>query len=158
MGLLAARNAGIEVPDESINKAIEYFTKMTSDNGQVAYAGGIGGFDESMARISIATLVYSIARRKDLPQFKATLGYLAQRLENDSQGHYQEYTRYYQAQALFQGDVEAWEKWNRLLVRQLKASQLPDGSVKGPWGPAVGTSLSMLALALNYRFLPIYER
>ena len=43
---------------------------MTSASGQVAYAG-IGGFDDSMARISIATLVYSLARRKDLPQFKA---------------------------------------------------------------------------------------
>lgn len=158
MGLLAARNAGIEVSDEAINKAIDYFTKMTSDSGQVAYAGGIGGFDESLARISIATLVYSIARRKDLPQFKATLGYLTQQLENNNAGHYQEYTRYYQAQALFQGNVEAWDKWNKLLVRQLKTSQLSDGSIKGPWGPAVGTSLSMLALAVNYRFLPIYER
>jgi hypothetical protein len=67
-----------------------------------------------------------------------------------------EYQRYYQAQALFQGDVEAWEKWNRLLVRQLK--QLPDGSFRGQFGPAISTSMSLLALALNYRFLPIYER
>src|SRR5205823_2739066 len=67
VGLLAARNAGIEVPDEAIDKAISFYTKMTSPSGQVAYAGGMGGFDESLARISIATLVYSLARRKDLP-------------------------------------------------------------------------------------------
>ena len=79
MGLLAARNAGIEVPDEAIDRAITYFVKMTSDSGQVAYSGGLGGLDESLARISIGTLVYSIARRKDLPQFKATLDYLAHR-------------------------------------------------------------------------------
>ena len=158
VGLLAARNAGIEVPDEVIDRAINYYTKMTSDSGQVAYAGGFGGFDESMARISIATLVYSVARRKDLPQFKATLGYLTKRLENSGQEHYQEYTRYYQAQALFQGDVEAWEKWNKLLVRQLKSTQAPDGSIRGQFGPMIGTSLSLLSLALNYRFLPIYER
>lgn len=158
VGLLAARNAGIEVPDEAIDKAVNYYIKMTSDSGQVAYAGGFGGFDESMARISIATLVYSVARRKDLPQFKATVKYLTQRLENSGNDHYAEYTRYYQSQALFQGDVEAWEKWNKQLVRQLKTTQLPDGSVPGQFGPAVGTSLSMLALALNYRFLPIYER
>jgi hypothetical protein len=35
VGLLAARNAGIEVPDESINKAISYYTSMTSTSGQV---------------------------------------------------------------------------------------------------------------------------
>lgn len=158
VGLLAARNAGIEVPDEAIDRAINYFAKMTSDSGQVAYAGGLGGFNESIARISIGTLVYAIARRKDLPQFKATLGYLTQRLENSGQQHYLEYTRYYQSQALFQGDVEAWEKWNKLLVRQLKQTQLADGSFPGQHGPTVGTSMSLLALALNYRFLPIYER
>lgn len=158
VGLLAARNAGIEVPDEVLDRAINYYTKMTSDSGQVAYAGGFGGFDESIARISIATLVYSVARRKDLPQFKATIAYLTQRLESNSNQSWPEYTRYYQAQALFQGDVEAWEKWNKLLVRQLKASQLADGSIRSSQGATIGTAMSMLALALNYRFLPIYER
>lgn len=158
VGLLAARNAGIEVPDESIDKAINYYKSMTSPSGQVAYAGGIGGMDESLARISIGTLVYSIARRKDLTQFKATIGYLKQRLENSPQGPWVEYTRYYQAQALFQGDVDAWEKWNKLLIRQLKQTQQADGSFRGQNGPAISTSMSLLALALNYRFLPIYER
>jgi hypothetical protein len=158
VGLLAARNAGIEVPDESIDKAIGYYTKMTSASGQVGYSGGFGGFDESVARISIGTLVYAVARRKDLPQYKATLANLTQKLEQTAPSPYVEYARYYQAQALFQGDVQAWEKWNNLLVRQLKAAQAPDGSIQSQYGPTVGTSLSLLALALNYRFLPIYER
>ncbi|MDA1055247.1 MAG: squalene--hopene cyclase [Planctomycetota bacterium] len=157
VGLLAARNAGIEVPDASIDKAIEFYKSVTSSSGQVAYAGGIGGFDESLARISIGTLVYAIARRKDLPQYKATLNHLSSRLETTQQ-QWPEYTRYYQAQALFQGDVDAWEKWNKLLVRQLKQTQKADGSFTSDYGPAVGTSMSLLALALNYKFLPIYER
>jgi hypothetical protein len=158
VGLLAARNAGIEVSDESIDKAINYYAKMTSSSGMVGYSGGFGGFDESTARISIATLVYAVARRKDLPQFKATLGHLTSKLEQPTQQHYLEYARYYQAQALFQGDVQAWEKWNGLLVRQLKSTQAADGSFQSQFGPTVGTSLNLLALALNYRFLPIYER
>jgi len=158
VGLLAARNAGVEVPDESIDKAINYYVKMTSSSGQVGYSGGFGGFDESTARISIATLVYAIARRKDLPQYKATLSHLTQKLEEAPNSGWLEYARYYQAQALFQGDVQAWEKWNNLLVRQLKTTQAADGSFKSQFGPTVGTSLSLLALALNYRFLPIYER
>jgi len=158
VGLLAARNAGIEVPDEAIDKAITYYKNSTSPSGQVSYSGGLGGFDESIARISIGTLVFAVARRKDLPQFKASLGYLKQRLEQPSNGNYPEYTRYYEAQALFQGDVEAWEKWNKLLIRQLKQAQRPDGSFQGQFGTPIGTSMSLLALALNYRFLPIYER
>jgi hypothetical protein len=157
VSLLAARNAGVEVPDESIDKAISYFRSMTSDNGQVAYAGGFGGFDESLARISIATLVYAVARRRDLTEYRATLTYLTDKLEADPPS-YREYTRYYQAQALFQGDVEAWRNWNRLLVRELKSIQQADGHFDGQFGPTVDTSLSLLALALNFRFLPIYER
>ncbi len=156
VGLLAARNAGIEVPDTSIDKAIGFYKSMTSNSGQVAYAG-IGGFDESVPRISIGTLVYALARRRDLPQFKAALKRLTQFAGGES-SPYLEYGRYYQAQALFQGDVEAWEKWNKQLIRQLKASQQDDGSFTGQFGPSVSTSLSLLALALDYRLLPIYER
>jgi hypothetical protein len=157
VSLLAARNAGIEVPDEAVDRAIAYFKSMTSTGGQVAYAGGFGGFDESLARISIGTLVYAVARRKDMPEYKATLNYLSDHLEQPA-GAYEQYARYYQAQALFQGDVEAWEKWNKQVVRELKGSQGEDGSFSGQFGPTVDTSLSLLALALNYRFLPIYER
>jgi hypothetical protein len=157
VGLLAARNAGIEVPDEAINRAVSYYQKMTSPSGFVAYAGGMGGFGDSLARSSIATLIYAVARRKDLPEFKATLGHVKERLE-ERMPQYLEYGRYYQAQALFQGDVAAWEKWNTLLIRQLKQAQQPDGSFQGQWGPGYSTSMSLLALALNYRFLPIYER
>jgi hypothetical protein len=156
VGLLAARNAGIEVPDESIDKAVAYYTTMTSAGGDVAYSG-IGAMGDSVARTSIAALVYALARRKGLPQFKATLGNLTGNLEQMSMS-YLEYARYYQAQALFQGDVEAWEKWNKLLVRQLKQAQNPDGSFRGQYGPSFSTSMSLLALALNYKFLPIYER
>jgi hypothetical protein len=156
VGLLAARNAGIEVPDASIDKAISFYRQMTSKGGQVAYAG-IGGFDDSLARISIGTLVYALARRKDLEEYKAALGNLTKRVDQPAQG-YIEYTRYYQAQALFQGDVAAWEKWNKLLIRQLKQAQRADGSIQGQFGPGISTSMSLLALALNYRFLPIYER
>ncbi len=157
VGLLAARNAGIEVPDDVIDKAVAYFKSMTSKSGEVAYTGGLGGFGESTARTSIATLAYAVARRKDLDEFKATLNYLKQRIDQPSAG-YLEYARYYEAQALFQGDLASWEKWNKLLVRQLKDSQAPDGSIRGQFGTTISTSLSLLALALNYRFLPIYER
>ena len=59
---------------------------------------------------------------------------------------------------MFQGDMDAWEKWNKQLIRQIKQAQQPDGSIQGQFPGATSTSLSLLALAVNYRFLPIYER
>lgn len=160
VGLLAARNAGIEVPDEAIDKGVSFYAKMTSTSGQVAYSGGLGGFDESMARVSIGSLIFSLARRKDLPESKNTLDFLKRNVQSAGATAYAypEYQRYYQAQALFQGDVEAWEKWNKLLIRYLKTAQIQDGSFTGQHGPVISTALSLLALAVNYRFLPIYER
>ncbi len=156
MGLLAARNAGIEVPDKSIDNAIKYFGSLTGDSGAVGYSGGIGGFGQSIARSSIACLVYSIAKRKDMKQFEATKKYVVSNM--NEQSHYEEYAQYYEAQALFQADLEAWDKWNRSLARKLKAAQNEDGSFNGQFGKATATSMNLLSLALNYRFLPIYER
>ncbi len=154
MGLLAARNAGIEVPDQAINKALEYMQRSTGKDGSVAYTGGLGGAGESMNRSAIATLVMSVGRHKDWEQFKAALKHITNQLEHRDSS-YPEYNRYYMAQALFQGDYEAWQKWNGALVRQFHQTQLADGSF--PNG-SYGTGMSLLALALNFRFLPIYER
>ena len=156
MGLLAARNAGIEVPDKAIDKAVQYFSSMTGTNGIVGYSGGLSGFGESIARSSIACLVFSIAKRKDLKQYTSVEKYVTSNLNETSS--YPEYSRYYQAQALFQADLQAWEKWNRSLIRQLKTVQNSDGSVQGQLGLPNSTSMALLALALNYKFLPIYER
>ncbi len=157
IGLLAARNAGIEVPDESIDKAIAFLRSMTETSGDVSYLNRGDRLANSLARVSIAALAYAVARRKDLAEYKATLGYLKQRIEEPA-GPFGEYTLYYEAQALFQGDVDSWGKWNNNLVRQLKQAQQPDGSIRGRFNPPISTSLALLSLAVNYRFLPIYER
>lgn len=156
VGLLAARNAGIEMPQEAIDQAVDYFVRMTSETGLVGYADGLNS-DESTARVAIATLVYAITRRTELPQYEATLRRLTDDLEAEK-GHWIAYSRYYQAQALFQADPEAWTAWNQQLIDRLQAQQLSDGSFEGQLHPNVTTPLSVLALAVNYRFLPIYER
>ena len=154
MGLLACRNAGLQVPDDTINKGVEYIRRSTAKNGYVSYSGGFGGGGTSYARSSLAALVFSVARHKDWEEFGATLKSISGDLEHRESGH-PEYYRYYAAQALFQGDYEAWQKWNRFTLRFLKDTQNADGSFSGG---SYQTGMSLLALGLNYRFLPIYER
>ena len=163
VGLLAARNAGIEVPDESIDRAISYYKSMTSPSGQVGYSGGFGGFDESPARISIASLVYSLARRKDLPQFEATIGHLIERWSSPAgpvSGGKTISGLLPSPGPVPGGDVEAWKKWNKLLVRQPAqdghAAQA-DGSIPGQHGvPGRHLVGPYWRWRLNYKFLPIY--
>ena len=68
------------------------------------------------------------------------------------------YFRYYMAQSLFQTDLEAWKRWNRQTIEQLQELQAEDGSFQSRHGNAYGTAMSLLAMALNYKLLPIYER
>ncbi len=157
MGLLAARNAGVEVPDSCIDKALKYFKQMTSKHGTVGYSGGAGGFGGSKNLQAIATLVYAIGKRKDWDQFKAVLKSVKGNIEHNEMS-YPFYYRYYMAQALFQSDFDAWKRWNRETIRYLKDMQGEDGSFKSSHGETYGTAMSLLSLALNYRFLPIYER
>jgi hypothetical protein len=164
MGLLAARNAGIEVPDETIDRAIKYYVSMTTGNGQVGYSGGGGGTE---ATTSIGVLVFSIARQQALPQYKQAAAFLekasrgsplaANRLQGPRGGG-SAYEHYYRAQALFQCNVQAWEDWNNGFVKTLKATQAKDGSFTSSYGTEVDTPLTLLALAVNYKFLPVYER
>ncbi len=155
MGLLAARNAGIKVPDDAMDKALEYFQKMTTKQGSVGYSGIGGGGSKNLQAIS--ALVLSIGHRKDVAQYEGLTKQVTGSIEYPGNS-YPFYFRYYMAQALFQADFDSWKKWNRLTMRQLKDQQSDDGSFKSGHGEAYGTAMSMLALALNYRFLPIYER
>ncbi len=158
VGLLAARNAGVEVPDDCIDRALDYYRGSTSENGFVAYSGGLGGMGESMNRSSIATLVFAAGKRKQWSEYEATLRYISGNLEHQEMG-YPFYFRYYMSQALFQGDFEAWTKWKQENIRFLQQTQAPDGSFSGgQGGPAYSTAMALLSLALDYRFLPIYER
>jgi hypothetical protein len=154
MGLLAARNAGMDVPDDVINNAMEFVRRSTGSDGSVAYTGGFGGMGGSMNLTAVATLVGAVSKTKDTDQYKASLKRLQDNLDYHETGNYAEYFRYYMAQALFQGDYGAWQKWNEEKVRELQESQHDDGS----FGGSYETGMSLLALALNYRFLPIYER
>ncbi|MDE0822233.1 MAG: hypothetical protein OSA95_14000 [Opitutales bacterium] len=157
VGLLAAKNAGIEVPDKNIERAFDYFTGMTTETGYVNYSGP-SMFGDSIARSSVTTLILSIGKRKDSKEYEQAAKYLRDNINSPISGSWKLYTPYYMAQALFQSNYDAWKKWNDTRVALVKRKQNDDGSFDGTYGKAYGTSMSLLALALNYRFLPIYER
>lgn len=157
VALLAARNAGIAIPDENIDKAVKLFENSTGPSGAVAYSVGSGAgfaFGDSLARSSIACLTLSVAKRKDSDAYERTLKHLTERIDQPP-NNWKYYTRYYMAQALFQGDFDSWKKWDEMNTEMLTEEQGENGSIGG--GP-YSTAMSLLSMALNFRFLPIYER
>ncbi len=155
VALFAARNAGIAVPDEALKKALAYMdTCRSSTDGSYGYTTAVGG---KVTLTAIGVLCDSLAKKKDTKEFKKSLDYLKKNLNYRDTNH-PFYFEYYMSQALFHADEQSWVKWNKLNVKFLKALQQTDGSISGNFGNAFSTSASLLSLALNYRFLPIYEK
>jgi len=157
VALIAAANAGIKVPDKAIKDALAYYARCQSADGGFGYTGP-GGSD--LPRSAIGTLVYSLARKTRSNVYKRSFEYIASRDSNQVFNcGYPYYYLYYASQSFFRAkDPRIWDKWNSMNIKRLQATQLPNGAWRGPNGMAFSTATALLSLALNYRFLPIYER
>lgn len=152
--LFAARNAGLAVPDATLKKGLEYLARMRAKDGSYGYTTSSGGKPTLTA---IGSLCLSLAHEKDSASYKASLNYLKGNLDYRDQ-YYPYYFEYYMAQALFHADEETWNEWNSRNIRYLGTIQSPDGSFPGNQGASFNTAGALLSLAINYRFLPIYEK
>jgi hypothetical protein len=154
VALFAARNAGLEVPDKAIRKGLTYMNNNRSAEGSYGYTSGSGGKPTLTA---IGVLCFSIAKEKDTKGFENSVNYLKKNLDYRDR-HYPYYFEYYMSQALFHADESAWNEWNQKNIRYMSTIQNSDGSFPGNHGTAFSTAGALLSLALNYRFLPIYEK
>lgn len=152
VALFAARNAGIAVPEDAIQKGIGFFLKCQTPDGGFGYTSAAS---PNGARTAIGCLVLALAKEKKSKAFENAFAFLKTAPPDAS---YQQYYLYYAAQAFFQASPEAWNDWNRKNVKMLASTQNDDGSWDGQFGPTFSTAASLLSLALNYRYLPIYER
>jgi len=153
VALFAARNAGVAVPDKAIEKALGFYRLCQTPEGGFGYTNPNG---PNAPRSAIGTLMLALARERDNRTFKAALNYMRHAGQDSNEYHY--YYLYYAAQAFFHSGATEWQKWNEINRRRLRDVQGQDGSWQGQHGATFSTSCALLSLALNYRFLPIYER
>lgn len=152
--LFAARNAGIAVPDEVIKKGLAYLATNRSRDGSYGYTSSSGGKPTLTA---IGLLSLSLAKERDSKGYQNSLEYLKKSIDFRDR-YYPYYFEYYMSQALFHADEPTWKEWNVRNIRYLSAIQSPEGSFPGNQGASFSTAGALLSLALNYRFLPIYEK
>jgi hypothetical protein len=154
VSLFAARNAGMAVPDEVFKKGLSYLASCRGSDGAYGYTSSAGGKPTLTA---IGSLCLSLAKEKDSKGYAASLAYLKKNLDYRER-YYPYYYEYYMSQALFHADDDVWADWNGRNIRYLGTIQSPDGSFPGNQGQAFSTSGALVSLALNYRYLPIYEK
>ena len=154
VALYAARNAGIPVPAEAFKKAHSYMSRCRGMDGGYGYTSASGG-KPTLTAIGLLSQALEKSMKND--GFKASVQYLRKQL-NYRDKRYPYYFEYYMSQALFHADEELWNDWNARNIRYLSTIQARDGSWPGNKGTTFSTAGALLSLALNYRFLPIYEK
>ena len=158
VGLLAARNAGINVPQKNIDDALEYMKTLTNRrNGETGYSISTAHVTLGSNLSAISALVMAVGQKQQWKHYQAASKQVASFIDQVDE-QYPFYNMYYMAQALFQSDYDSWKRWNAITIRRLRRKQQDDGSFTSNHGTAYGTSMACLSLALNYRLLPIYER
>ena len=157
MGLRAARDAGITVPDEVRKKCIEYVQKSQNGNGSFRYTmrGGHSTFAMTAAGV---TSLYS-AGIYEGDQVTKALKYLMQHKPSGSGfgGHYF-YSNYYAVQAMWHAGGKYWNEWYPAIRDQLVKNQGSDGSwPSSEAGPEFGAAMACIILQMPNNYLPVFS-
>lgn len=163
MALRAARNAGLRVPNETVDRCIEYVKKSQNADGGFRYmlqAGGESAFPRSAAGVVALNNagVYE-GREVDrglvyLDQFLPRAGGVGLQ-SND--GHFF-YGHYYAVQAMWQTNGDRWNHWYPAIRDLLVSRQQADGSWVDPVSLEYGTAMATIILQMPDNSVPIFQR
>lgn len=159
MALRAARNAGIDVPRETIERAIGYVKRSQNADGGFMYMlqGGESAFPRSAAGV---VALYS-AGIYDSPEITKGLEYLTRFQPQPNTAPYEGYYyygHYYAVQAMWHAGGEHWQKWYPAVRDQLISRQQEDGSWTGEVSTEYCTAMACLVLQTPNNYLPIFQR
>ena len=161
MALRAARDSGLKVEKDVIDKAIDYVKKCQNTDGGFSYIANQGsgsGFARSAA--GVASLYYAGVFEGDA--LKNGLKYLLQYTPGkgggaEMEGHYF-YGNYYAVQAMFLAGGENWATWYPAIRDQLvKRQATPAGNWSGDVSDDYATSLALIILQMPNRYLPVFN-
>ncbi len=157
--LRSARNAGLSVPSETIDRAVAYVKACQNPgDGGFRYMLNAGGSAFPRSAAGVATLFY--AGRYEGDELKRGLDYL-ERTANEAGfrtgGHYF-YGQYYAAQAMYMAGGDYWRTWFPQARAALIDNQQPDGRWTSSHGDTYATAMALLVLQMPNRLLPIFQR
>ena len=163
VALRAAKNAGLEIPQTTIDNAVKYVKRC--------YHPATGGFtyqpnhDPGFARTAAAIYSLQVCGLYDDPMVKRGAQYLLKNNKNHDQWF--TYGNFYAAPALYMMGGDIWKSW----YGEMKNTLLKAVSTKGEtayWdgkldqGHTVGqvycTAVYTMILAMPYHYIPLYQR
>lgn len=172
MALRSAKNDGLDVPGEAIDKALQYlrfsYTSRIERDGTLS--DEISGFSytpgthhPSFTMTAAGLLAMQVCGQYDSPLVKGAAEWLLQHPPRQNERFFY-YGIYYYAQGMHQAGGKYAEHADKLVPELLLESQRSDGSwlARGGEerniGAVYATSLAILSLSVRYHYLPIYQR
>ena len=159
MALRSARNAGIEVDKNVIDRAVEYARRCQNPDGGFRYQADGGASHWPRSAAGVATLYYAgiyedNAINSGLLYLERTSGAAS----GGSRAHYA-YGQYYSAQAMYLAGGKHWVKWWPDARKEILSDQQNDGG----WddrtaGVNYGTAMMLIVLQMPKRYLPIFQK
>ena len=156
--LRSARQAGIDVPKETIEKAIQYVKDSQNPyDGGFRYMIGSGSSAFPRSAAGVASLYYAGVYEGDI--INDGIAYLEKQIDsgNDDGGH-EFYGHYYCSQAMFIAGGKHWADYFPMIRERMIRRQERDGSWDSPHGKDYATGMTLIVLEMPYRLLPIFQR
>ncbi len=159
MALRAARNAGLYVPNETIDRCIEYVRRSQNADGGFRYM--LQGGESAFARSAAGLVTLYSAGVYEGPEIDKALEYLVQFKPAPGEVRreaYYYYGHYYAVQAMWLAGGDYWSDWYPAVRDELVTRQLADGSWTSPIDLDYSTAMACIILQVPNQCLPILLR
>jgi hypothetical protein len=157
LALKGAQQAGMQIPPETIQRAIQYVKRCADTDGGFRYQIGFGRGNYPRTGAGVTSL--EACGEYDCEEVRRGLDYLVSHFDKGRESEHEDYAFYYAAQAVYQAkDQRRWQEWFPRLREKILSQQQPDGHWSSAFGSSYSTSMRILALSIPYRYLPIYQR
>ncbi len=161
LALRAAKDIGCDVPAENIDVAVDYVKRCSPNTGRgFGYQPGNGATPVLSATGMLALQLCGQEESAEVHRAAEYLEFRPLRLQD--QWYY--YGIYYTSVGMFKRGGDSWKNTRPILFADILSHQ----SAEGQWetsngneaigGPVYMTSMAVLALTVEYEYLPIYQR
>jgi hypothetical protein len=164
VSLASARQAGILVPTETIDRVVSYLRDQVwnEKSGGFGYQGNSGG---TLACTGGGAYAAQLCGMRDTEWVQASIRFLenSPKIFNRAEIGYFYYAHYYAMQAMVQAGEEHYARWYPQIRDALISLQKPDGS----WNEGTAekaetyphkTAMSIIILGTPHRYIPIYQQ
>jgi prenyltransferase beta subunit len=172
VALRAAKNAGVDVPQKTIDRAIAY-VKSCYDKPSGAFTYQPRNNQPGLARTAAAIYSIQVCGIYDDPKITTAVDYLLKVLKDPksrADTSWLTYGYFYAAPAMYMVGGESWETWYGLVNKTLKdkAKKIEGDKTMIYWeqldgghkelGTLYATAVYTHVLALPYHYVPLYQR